>query len=113
MAELIETEPATLEIARYVESSWTMGVAERVPSAPDDKMVRSISRRIPLPVWGREPVTDAEVAHLEELKTNLAKLRAGLRERMTRSPLMDAPRFARNMEAAYRRAWCRWCTGRT
>jgi hypothetical protein len=22
---------------------------------------------------------------------------------------MDAPRFARNMEAAYRRMWRRWC----
>ena len=26
-------------------------------------------------------------------------------------PLMDAPRFARNMEAAYRQMWRRWCQG--
>lgn len=32
----------------------------------------------------------------------LAELRSSLRERMQRSPLMDAPRFARNVEAAYR-----------
>jgi predicted O-linked N-acetylglucosamine transferase (SPINDLY family) len=39
----------------------------------------------------------------------LGKLRATLRERMQNSPLMDAPRFARNVEAAYRMMWQRWC----
>ena len=39
----------------------------------------------------------------------LATLRAGLRERMQRSHLMDAPRFARNIEAVYRTMWTRWC----
>jgi protein O-GlcNAc transferase len=39
----------------------------------------------------------------------LATLRSGLRDRMQRSPLMDAPRFARNMEAAYRTVWRQWC----
>jgi protein O-GlcNAc transferase len=41
----------------------------------------------------------------------LSDLRAGLRARMERSPLMDGPRFARNMEAAYRSAWREWCQG--
>jgi protein O-GlcNAc transferase len=40
----------------------------------------------------------------------LAELRNTLRTRMKASPLMDGARFARNVEAAYRMAWERWCT---
>lgn len=36
---------------------------------------------------------------------HLSQLRQTLRERLKRSPLMDAERFARNMETAYRRMW--------
>jgi predicted O-linked N-acetylglucosamine transferase (SPINDLY family) len=35
----------------------------------------------------------------------LAGLRAGLRQRLERSPLMDAVRFTRHLEDAYRTAW--------
>ena len=41
--------------------------------------------------------------------SRLSRLRATLRERMEGSPLMDARRFARNIEAAYRGMWQRWC----
>jgi protein O-GlcNAc transferase len=51
-----------------------------------------------------------------EIAVNLAKdlprlsqLRTTLRERLQKSPLMDAPRFARNMEAAYGQMWRDWC----
>jgi protein O-GlcNAc transferase len=42
----------------------------------------------------------------------LGNLRATLRARMEQSPLMDSARFARNMEAAYRRMWQAWCRNR-
>jgi predicted O-linked N-acetylglucosamine transferase (SPINDLY family) len=42
----------------------------------------------------------------------LAALRSGMRERVARSPLLDAERFVRQLESAYREAWREWC-GRT
>jgi len=46
-------------------------------------------------------------------RSTLTELRIGLRERVADSPLMDAPAFARNVEAAYRQMWRRWCQDRT
>jgi protein O-GlcNAc transferase len=43
----------------------------------------------------------------------LTELRQTLRPRMQASPLMDAPRFARNIEAAYRQMWRNWCSRMT
>jgi len=39
----------------------------------------------------------------------LIELRIGLRDRVAHSPLLDAPGFARSVEAAYREMWRRWC----
>ena len=39
----------------------------------------------------------------------LETVRRDLRSRVVAGPLMDQDRFARNMEAAYREMWQRWC----
>lgn len=55
-------------------------------------------------------------AHYVEIATGLvsdpgrlATLRRTLRERMASSPLCDGPRFARQLEAAYRELWREFC----
>jgi predicted O-linked N-acetylglucosamine transferase (SPINDLY family) len=57
---------------------------------------------------------DGYVEIARELAANLSRLselRSSLRARMRQSPLMDEPRFARQIEAAYREMWRRWCAG--
>jgi predicted O-linked N-acetylglucosamine transferase (SPINDLY family) len=43
--------------------------------------------------------------------SRLADMRAGLRQRLERSPLMDAARFARGIETVYRGLWKTHCQG--
>jgi predicted O-linked N-acetylglucosamine transferase (SPINDLY family) len=43
----------------------------------------------------------------------LATLRATLRERMKRSPIMDAPRYTRALEVLYHNMWDRFCAQST
>jgi predicted O-linked N-acetylglucosamine transferase (SPINDLY family) len=57
---------------------------------------------------GRDEYVDLAVKLAGDL-SRLAELRRTFRERMQSSPLMDAPRFARDVEAAYRDTWRRWC----
>ena len=41
----------------------------------------------------------------------LAVLRAGLRDKLISSPLVDGRRFAPEVESAYRQMWRNWCAG--
>ncbi|HYQ00830.1 MAG TPA: tetratricopeptide repeat protein [Polyangiaceae bacterium] len=65
-----------------------------------------------------ELVTSTETEFVEravELTNDLAalaQLRLSLRARLEASKLMDGPRFARNMEAAFRAAWRCYCEGK-
>ena len=51
---------------------------------------------------------DAAVRLAEDVQRRQS-LRETLRQRMRESALMDPPRFARNVEEAYRTMWRRWC----
>jgi predicted O-linked N-acetylglucosamine transferase (SPINDLY family) len=57
---------------------------------------------------------EAYVACAADLAGNLVRLetlRTTLRERITTSPLCDAPAYAHSVEAAYRDMWRKWCAG--
>jgi predicted O-linked N-acetylglucosamine transferase (SPINDLY family) len=68
----------------------TAGLSEFVAHTPEEFIAKAVSLT-------------------QDLKA-LSSLRASLRERMRESPLTDANRFARHMEAAYRTAWRHWCS---
>jgi protein O-GlcNAc transferase len=66
-----------------------VGLPELVASTPEEYVKRAASLAGDLP--------------------RLKELRSTLRHRMETSPLMNAPRFARNVEAAYRHMWRTYC----
>jgi predicted O-linked N-acetylglucosamine transferase (SPINDLY family) len=74
-------------------------------------MGESILQNAGLPEWIASDESDYAVrgARLAVDLDGLAALRANLRERMLVSPLFDAPRFARHLEAALRGMWGTWC----
>jgi predicted O-linked N-acetylglucosamine transferase (SPINDLY family) len=80
-------------------------------NAPIFRAGRSILSNIGLPEFIAEsPESYVTVAATQAADTErLAMLRATLRARMRQSPLMDGPRFARNMESAFRAIWQKWC----
>ncbi len=71
----------------------------------------SVLTNIGLPelVAGGEDEYVRLAAELAKDRPRLTELRGTLRARMRASPLMDAPRFARNIETAYRTMWQQWC----
>jgi len=52
-------------------------------------------------------------AELAQDVGRLSRLRGTLRERLSKSPLMDGPRFAAGVEAALRWMWQEWLSSRT
>ena len=90
-----------------------------VLTLPGELIVSRIGLSILSAAGMREFVADSEedymrlAASLANDLPRLAHLRATLRERMKASPFMDAPRFARNVEAAYREMWRVWCAKRS
>jgi len=71
----------------------TLGLPELVASTPDEYVQIALGLTIDL--------------------ARLAQWRSELRARIEASPLMDAPRFARSMEALYRKAWSEWVRRRS
>ena len=84
------TLPGALSAARSSASILTtLGLTEWIASTPEDYVRLAVQ-------FARDEAT-------------LTMLRKSLRTRMLASPLMDEPRFARDVEAAYRRMWHAWC----
>jgi predicted O-linked N-acetylglucosamine transferase (SPINDLY family) len=94
------------------EALW-MGVP--VPMFPGSSSVSRIGLSILSACGLQELIASGPedyVPLLVKLATDLPRLgelRATLRPRMKASAFMDAPRFARHIEAAYRAMWRQWC----
>jgi predicted O-linked N-acetylglucosamine transferase (SPINDLY family) len=90
MGTPVLTLPGSRSVSRSATSVLTtLGLKDWIAASPDDYVRRAV-----------EFAGDVEA---------LAALRSPLRERMRASPLMDEPRFARDMEALYRQMWRSWC----
>jgi len=97
-----------------VDALW-MGVpALTLASRPPlGRIGTTFMTNIGLPQW----VAHSEQEYIEKAcafasdRRALADLRAGMRERMLRSHLMDGPGFAHAVESAYRAMWARHCAG--
>jgi predicted O-linked N-acetylglucosamine transferase (SPINDLY family) len=94
------------------EALW-MGIP--VPTFPGDSAVSRIGLSILTAAAMPEFIATSRADYLRLITSlaadlpRLAMLRSTLRARMKASAFMDAPRFARNVEYAYRQMWRTWC----
>lgn len=98
-----------------MDSTW-MGVpvVSLVGQLPVGRAGLTIASNLNLPeLAAAHPAQYAGVAiELAQDLPRLAELRHNLRGRLQNSPLMDAPRFTRNLESAFRGMWHAWCRQR-
>ncbi|WP_429258350.1 tetratricopeptide repeat protein [Paraburkholderia sp. GAS334] len=73
-------------------------------------IVESILHTVGMPDWIAADDDDyvAKAVAFAAAHDQLKHLKAGLRPQLLASPLCDAPRFARNLEAAFRGMWCQY-----
>jgi predicted O-linked N-acetylglucosamine transferase (SPINDLY family) len=98
-----------------VESMW-MGVPVLTMSGKSflARQGLGLMMNVGLPDWVAADADDyvrLAATHAADL-AGLAELRAGLRQRMLGSPLMDAPRFAAHLQEALRGMWQQHCDRR-
>ena len=99
------------------ESLW-MGVPVVTLCRPDRTCSRvgaSILTNLDLPdlVAGTSQEYVQKAVALARDPDEILFLRETLRERMSRSPLMDAAGFTKALEALYRQMWWKWCLSKT
>lgn len=77
---------------------------------PVGRIGTSLMINLGLPDWVAQSHEEyiAKAASLARDVQALARLRAGMRQRMQNSPLMDGPGFARGVETAYREMYEKW-----
>jgi predicted O-linked N-acetylglucosamine transferase (SPINDLY family) len=75
----------------------------------------SLLTRVGLPelIAGNEDDYIQRAVELANAPDRLQTLRATLRQRLRASSLCDGPGFARDVEAAYREMWRRWCRNKS
>ena len=73
----------------------------------------SILSTVGLPDWIASTAEDYVrlAVRFAQDQTVIRNLRQSLRQRMRESPIMDEPRFVRDVENAYRGMWQTWCNG--
>ena len=76
---------------------------------PAQSFVTQLNEQIAHEFAAHQQYVAIAVHYDDETLPRLAQLRSTLRDRMKSSAFMDAPRFARNVEQAYRQMWRAWC----